>query len=137
MRIAYASLPLWGRKALYPLELKIRAVRQRRLDEIAKFAMARVLDAVAAREPSVQSHLFYGASAIHPKHLVTWYIFRTDHDLETARNNGLTSYLDALTRAELIRRGYPARGTQIMQVSFTSEEDVQSKSGGNYFAYFK
>ena len=133
----YARLPLRARKAVYPLELKIRAIRQRRLDEIARSAMTRVLDAVAAREPSVRRHLFYGASAIHPMHLVTWYIFRTDHDLETARQNGLTSDLDALTRAELISRGYPARGAQVMHVSFTSEEDVQNKAGGNYLAYFK
>jgi len=57
--------------------------------------------------------------------------------LETARQNGLTSDLDTLTRAELLRRGYPARGAQVMHVAFTSEEDVQNKSGGNYWAYFK
>jgi hypothetical protein len=133
----YARLPLSVRKALYPLELKIRAIRQRRLDEIARSATTRVLDAVATREPSVGKHFFYGASAIHPRHLVTWYIFQTDRDLETARQNGLTSDLDALTRAELIDRGYPKKGAQAMHVAFTSEEDVQNKSGGNYFAYFK
>ena len=54
----YDRLPLWVRKALYPLELKIRAVRQRRLDKIAGAAMTGVLDAVAAREPAIQKHLF-------------------------------------------------------------------------------
>jgi hypothetical protein len=133
----YARLPVALRKALYPLELKIRAIRQRRLDEITKVAMTRVLDAVAARDPAIRKHFFYGASAIHPRHLVTWYIFYTDRDLETARQNGLTSDLDALTRAELLNRGYPTKGAHVMHVAFTSEEDVQNKSGGNYYAYFK
>jgi hypothetical protein len=133
----YAKLPASVRKALYPLELKIRAIRQRRLDEIAKVAVTRVLNAVAAREPPVRKHFFYGASAIHPRHLVTWYIFHTQSDLETARQSGLTAELDTLTRAELISRGYPKEGADIMHVEFTSEEDVQNKTGGNYFAYFK
>src|SRR5580700_3848387 len=93
----YARLPVSVRKVLYPLELKIRAFRQRRLDEISRAAMKGVLDAVAAREPAVREHVFYGASAIHPRHLVTWYIFHTDRELETAQQNGLTSELDTLT----------------------------------------
>jgi hypothetical protein len=133
----HAKLPLSVRKTLYPLELKVRAFRQRRLDGITKKAMTHVLDAVAAREPLVRQHFFYGASAIHPKHLVTWYIFRTDRDLETARQNGLTVDLDTLTRAKLLDSGYPAKGAKIMHVAFTSEEDVQNKAGGNYYLYFK
>jgi hypothetical protein len=133
----YARLPLAVRKALYPLELRIRAIKQRRLDGIAQAAMTRVLDAVASREPSIQKHFFYGASAINPRHLVTWYIFRTDRDVETARQNGLTSDLDILTRSELTSGGYPTKGAQIMHVAFTSEEDVQNRAGGNYYLYFK
>jgi hypothetical protein len=125
------------RKALYPLQLKVRAVRQRRLNGIAKSAITRVLDAVAARKPSVQKHIFYGASTIHPRYLVSWYIFQTDRDLETARESGLTSDLDTFTRAELNNCGYPKEGTETMRVAFTSEEDVQNKAGGNYYLYFK
>lgn len=133
----YDRLPLALRKALYPLELKVRAIRQRQLNRITESAVTRVLDAVSGRTPSVRKHFFYGASAIHPRHLVTWYIFETDQDLDTARQNGLTSDLEALTRTELVSCGYPKNGAAIMLVSFTSEEDVQSKSGGNYFLYFK
>src|SRR5262249_34747878 len=125
------------RKALYPLELKIRAIRQRRLDNITNKAVRQVLNAVSAREPSIRKHFFYGASAIHPRHLVTWYIFQTEHDLEAARQNGLTGELDALTRGKLTDAGYPASGVKLMLVAFTSEEDVQNKAGGNYFLYFK
>jgi hypothetical protein len=105
----YEKLPLSLRKALYPLQLKIRAIRQRRLDKIASSAMTRALDTVASREPAIRKHLFYGASAINSKHLVTWYIFQTDRELETARENGLTSNLDTLTRSELVKRGYPEK----------------------------
>lgn len=134
---AYDRFPLWVRKALYPLELRIRAIRQRRLDKIVKAAMEEVLRGVAAREPRIRKHLFYGASAIHPRHLVTWYIFQTDRDLDVARQNGLTSDLDPLTRAALTDCGYPKKGVPLIQVAFTSEEDVQNKAGGNYYLYFK
>ena len=99
--------------------------------------MIRVLDVVAARLPPVKKHLFYGASGIHPRHLVTWYIFETDLDLNTAERNGLMSELDALTRSELVRHGYPRKAVPAIHVTFTSEEDVQKKTGGNYFLYFK
>jgi hypothetical protein len=137
----YEKLPLSLRKALYPLQLKIRAIRQRRLDEITSSAMTRALDTVASKEPSIRKHLFYGASAINSRHLVTWYIFQTDRELETARQNGLTLDLETLTRSELVKRGYPEKGAELMHVSFTSEEDVQNKTGGctprDYFYYFK
>ena len=133
----YRKLPLAVRKALYPLELKIRAIRQRRLDKICKAAMTVVLESVGSRVPPVRKHFFYGASAIHSRHLVTWYIFQTDRDLEMAQHNGLTLDLDTRTRAELVAGGYPPIGAQAMHVSFTSEEDVQDKSGGNYYLYCK
>jgi hypothetical protein len=133
----YNRLPISVRRALYPLELKIRGIRQRRLDDIVRRSMSPVLQAVSAREPVIRKHFFYGASAIHPRHLVTWYIFQRDQDLESARQNGLTSDLEVLTRAELISCGYPRNGAKGIYVSFASEEDVQNKTGGNYFAYFK
>lgn len=107
-------------------ELEIRAIRQRRLDGIARSAMTRVLDAVAARKPT-----------IHPRHLVTWYIFQSDRDLDMARENGPAAELDSLTRTALIDGSYPKKGAQVMHVAFTSEEDVERKSGGDHFADFK
>ncbi len=133
----YSRLPLVVRKALYPLELRVRAIRQRRLDSIVKSAIMEVLNSVAERNPQIVKHFSYGASALHPRHLVTWYIFRTDADLEEARGSGLTADLDSLTRAELTSCGYPSSGAGAMYVSFTSEEDVNNKAGGNYWLYFK
>lgn len=34
----------------------------------------------------------YGTSAIHPKRRVTWYMFRTDLEWESAKQSGLTSH---------------------------------------------
>jgi hypothetical protein len=85
--------------------------------------------------------LFYGASAINSRHLVTWYIFQTDRELEPAQQNGLTLDLETLTRSELVKRGYPEKGAELMHVSFASEEDVLNQTGGctpwDYFCYFK
>jgi hypothetical protein len=133
---AYYLLPRSVRKLFYPLELRIRSIRQRRLDAISRTAMSQSLSAVAARNPPVSKHFFYGASAICSKHLVTWYIFRTDVELREAEQHGLTADLERLTRSNLTNGGYPNKGARYMHVSFTSEEDIQRQSGGNYRDYF-
>jgi hypothetical protein len=121
----------------YEEELQERALRQKRLDGIVTAAMEQVLAALAGRQPVLHSHFFYGASAIHPRHLVTWYLFRTDGDWETAKHNGLVSDIERLTRQGLVSGGYPPEGAKQMHVSFTSDEDIQRETGGDYWAYFK
>jgi hypothetical protein len=121
----------------YGQELRERAARQSRLDEIVKDAMARVIAQISGRQPAVHSHFFYGASAIHPRHLVTWYLFRTDSEWNAAKHGGLTSEIEHATRAELLAGGYPQEGIQPMHVAFTSDEDIQRVTGGDYWAYFK
>jgi hypothetical protein len=125
------------KKLLYPLELRLRAKRQAKLDKIVSGATDRVAEQISAFQPPLSHRLFYGASAIHPRHLVTWYIFGTDGDLKDAAENGLTSRIDTLTRHELAAGGYPEVGIPRMHVSFTSKEDVERKTGGNYYLYFK
>ena len=125
------------KKLLYPLGLRLRAKRQAKLDKIVSGATDRVAEQISARQPPLSHRLFYGASAIDPRHLVTWYIFDTDCDLKDAAENGLTSKIDALTRHELAAGGYPEMGIPLMHVSFTSKEDVERKTGGNYYLYFK
>jgi len=121
----------------YEQELLGRDARQKHLDAIADAAMTRVMSAIAGRQPSVSSHFSYGASAIHPRHLVTWYLFGTDAEWETAKTNGLIADIERLTRAELVIGGYSAEGAQQMMVCFTSDEDIQRETGGDYWAYFK
>ena len=121
----------------YQLRLRERAVRQKELDAIVRAALAAVSRAVAAQPPPLHHHTFYGASAIHPRHLATWFVFSTDADLARARTSGLTARIDTLTREELRRHGYPLEGIPEIFVSFTTEETVQREAGGNYYQFFK
>jgi hypothetical protein len=121
----------------YEQDLKDRAIRQQHLDSIVEQATARVTEAIAGRPPPLHSHFFYGASAIHAKHLVTWYLFSTDKDWETAKENGLTSDIDKLTRSELLAGGYPRQEVELILVSFVSDETIGREVGNNYWAYFK
>jgi hypothetical protein len=110
---------------------------QAKLDRIVQKATKAVVAAIRDQPPPLKSHFFYGASAVHPKHLVTWYIFATDAELRQARENGLGSRLDELTRAELAARGYPAEGVPLMMVSLESDETIRRESGGDYWQFFK
>lgn len=110
---------------------------QAKLDRIVQKATKAVAAAIRDQPPPLKSRFFYGASAVHPKHLVTWYIFATDAELKQARDNGLARRLDELTRAELAARGYPAEGVPLMMVSLESDETIQRESGGDYWQFFK
>lgn len=111
--------------------------RQRELEAIVKRAVRRVRSHVAARRPPVAEDFFYGAMGIHPRHLVTWYLFETDADHEAARTTGLLRELDERTRAELRAEGYPSEGVAEMMVSTTTREDIQRTTGGDYRLYFQ
>jgi len=130
------AVPMVDHEA-YQTELRERAVRQKALDVIVSTALSRVLDQVASRQPSIHSHHFYGASAINPNKLATWYVFRADADLQWAVDTQFTSEIDHLTRSELLTAGYPIQGVPFVHVAFTSHEDVQRTTGGNYGLYFK
>jgi hypothetical protein len=125
-----------GRKT-YEQELQERGVRQNRLDSIVQSAIQRVVTAIRDREPTLKAHFFYGATGIHPGHLVTWYLFHTDADWQLARESGFVADITRLTRAELAAGGYPAEGLDGFLVSFTSDEEIQRETGGDYWAYFK
>jgi hypothetical protein len=108
-----------------------------RLDLIVHSAMLRVVSGIADRTPTLKAHFFYGAMGIHPRHLVTWYLFHTDADWQVARESGLIADIERLTRAELAAGGYPAEGFDGLMISFTSDEEIQRETGGDYWAYFK
>jgi hypothetical protein len=57
--------------------------------------------------------------------------------LRVAQRSGLTLEIEAATRAELAAGGYPTGGVSLMAVSFTSNEDIRRKTGGNDREYFK
>jgi predicted DNA-binding transcriptional regulator YafY len=121
----------------YQKELVEREKRQKQLDLIVEKSKNAVLKTVGNCDPSIFDHFFYGSSAIHPRHLVVWYLFKTDKEYEIANSNNLTEELDKLTRDELRKNGYPEEGLREIMVSFTTDEDIQRKTGGDYWKYFK
>ncbi|HZD39654.1 MAG TPA: hypothetical protein VE131_02965 [Terriglobales bacterium] len=121
----------------YQKELVEREQRQKKLDAIAERSKNSVLRTLGNTNPLIFSHFYYGASAIHPRHLVVWYLFECDKDYELAKTNGLTDKLDKLTRDELRKNGYPEEGIKDVKVSFTTDEDIQRETGGDYWSYFK
>jgi len=121
----------------YRNELVAREERQKKYDALVTAAMNRVLDSIRSRKPDVCSHMFYGATGIGPENLVTWYVFKTDAELADAKQNGLLKVIKKETRKELAAFDYPADGVARMMVSFTTEEDIERKSPGNPWEYFK
>lgn len=121
----------------YQIELRERERRQKHLDSIAQAATDAVARSVASSSPSLHHHTFYGASAIDPRHLVTWFVFHTDSDYAQAQASGFTTRIDTLTREALLLRGYPAEAVSQIFVSFTTHETVQREADGNYWNYFK
>ena len=121
----------------YRKELVEREKRQKQLDLIVQKSKDAVLRTIGKSEPPVFDHFFYGACGIHPRHLVVWYLFKTDEEYEMAKSNKLTDRLDKLTRDELRKNGYPEEGTTEIMVSFTTDEDIQRQTGGDYWVYFK
>ena len=121
----------------YQKELVERQKQQKQLDLIVEKSKNAVLKTIGNSDPSIYCHFFYGASAIHPRHLVVWYLFKTDKEYEIAKSKKLTDELDKLTRNELRKNGYPEEGLREIMVSFTTDEDIQRETDGNYWEYFK
>jgi hypothetical protein len=72
-------------------------------------------DNIAGGQALIRVHLSTGSDAIvdidcDQRHLVTCYLFRTDAEWETAKQNGLISDMERMTRAELVLGELCARG---------------------------
>ena len=126
-----------GRGKLGPYRPPGWAQRQEVLALIVKHATDAVASEMSQRSPSIVQHFFYGAIGINPCHLATWYLFRTDAELAEARSSGLTDHIADLTRSNLTAYGYPAEAIPNVSISFTTDEDIQRKTGGNYRYYFQ
>lgn len=117
--------------------------------------------------PRISKHFFYGAVELGTENLVIWYLFKTDSELETAKTNGLCQKLEETTIKNLVDLGYPedaftvkmvdlpnkisfANGTdeqkneivyalthRSAKIAFTTEEDIDKKTNGDYYLYFK
>jgi hypothetical protein len=121
----------------YEQELDRRATREASLNAIVDRTISATLQDTAGESPKVFRHFHYGAIGIDPRHLVVWYIFETDAELEQAQATGVKAKLDRLTRHYLNQFGYPQHVLDQIFVSFCSHEDIQRTTGGNYYDYFK
>ena len=140
--------------------------KKARLNRIIKKAVAKTAAEFSGRTPTIYEHFFYGAFELAPQYLVIWYLFETDAELESAQSGGYCDELREATIRNLIDLGYPkdafadtnmgvpditfVGGTpgeheKIMQalihrkamVSFTTKEDIDNKTGGDYRMYFQ
>lgn len=117
--------------------------------------------------PAIYQHFFYGAVDLAPQNLVVWYLFATDEELKVAHENGLCHKLTEATINNLIVAGYPTEAFsetyfplsdkitfqdettdgendvihllthRKATVAFTTQEDIDRKTHGDYHLYFQ
>jgi hypothetical protein len=95
------------------------------------------MEMVKDKKPAIFGNFHYGSIGINPKYLVIWYLFEKDSDLKEAEANGLVDELKKLTLMDLKDNGYPENVLDEIQIAFTSDEDIQKETKGNYYYYFK
>jgi hypothetical protein len=120
-----------------PKDPEQRNDAQKHYDQMVLLAMKTVANKLDGNGPQLHTHLFYGETAIDPCNLVAWYVFKSDNCVTEAKRNGLAHRMVGLTRKELIRNGYPMKAVAKIKISFTSDEDIQNKTDGNYWRYFQ
>jgi hypothetical protein len=106
-------------------------------NRIIKKAVAKTVAAFADRTPKIYQHFFYGAFDIAPQHLVVWYLFESDTEMETAKSSGYCDELKKATIRNLINLGYPQEAIGTHNISFTTKEDIDNKANGDYHLYFQ
>jgi hypothetical protein len=110
---------------------------QKHYDQMVLLAMKTVASKSSCNNAQIHTYLFYGDTAADPCNLTAWYIFKKDSCVAEAKRNGLAHRMIGLTRKELIRNGYPVKAVAKIKISFTSDEDIQNKTDGNYWRYFQ
>lgn len=104
-------------------------------DGIADRAIQHVLSVHEDLSPPVVNHLFYGATDIHPRHLVIWLAFADAQALQEAEKQGHCRLLRREIRTALRKGGYPAEVLSKIHIGFVSGEEVE-KAGGPWI-YFR
>ena len=133
---------------------------------ILEKAVEKTVSAFSDRSPKIYQHFFYGAFDMEPRNLVVWYLFETDTELASAKSSGYCDELEKATIQSLIALGYPQEafeitnmgtpditfcgGTEGIQqhilhtltdrkamISFTTKEDIDNKTHGDYHVYFQ
>lgn len=138
-----------------------------RRNRMIKRGIAQTVEQFRDSCPHISRHFYYGAVEYGAENLVIWYLFKTDAELETAKQNGLCDRIEETTVSHLLRFGYPAdafvekvvelppqitfaNGTAAQQqaiidqlthrkarIAFTTEEDIENKTHGDDRLYFQ
>lgn len=133
---------------------------------IIKKAIKRVRQRHKDTQPQIVDSLFFGAYGLAPQYLAIWYLFKTNADEEQARTEGLEDRIKKDTIDYLITLGYPreafnktimgwvtesyiSKGADkitfterhpeysVVNILFTSREDVELKANGDYRLFFQ
>ncbi len=80
---------------------------------IIKKSIKNALQSVVDIYPKIYEYFFYGAYDLSPEFLVIWYLFETDEELNTAKDNGLCLQLLNKTTDNLIAFGYPLEAIDV------------------------
>ncbi|MFN8855999.1 MAG: hypothetical protein ACK50P_10560 [Planctomycetaceae bacterium] len=108
------------------VRIEIEEVTQRIQEE-----MQRVMASQTA-EPFWVTH--YGANDIHPRHLVSWIVVRTDQEkARLAKDAELMKRLRGL----LVAHDYPVGGRDCVHIGFESHETVDRVANGDFCVYWK
>lgn len=78
-----------------------------RLERKIKKAVNKTVKEFENSIPKISQHFFYGAVEYSPNNLVIWYLFKTNAELELAKENGLYNNLISRTTQNLLDEGYP------------------------------
>ena len=106
------------------------ARKEEQLRPIVQQAIDAVLRAEGGQRPPIRARLIHGAIGIDPKHLVIWYLFKTDREKELSDASGQTKRLIDDTLKALADFNYPHHTVGREQVCFASEEEI-GRAGGH------
>ena len=82
-------------------------VFRRSLTKAIKKGLEKTASEFSECTPRIVDCFYYGAYDIRPQHLVIWFLFETDSDLDEARSSGLCYRITSASVANLISAGYP------------------------------
>ena len=115
--------------------------------QIVKDAVEKTIAEFSHKNPQIYRNNYYGSYDYSPHSMVIWYIFKTDKDLAIAKESGMCNEIIKATISNLISLGYPKRALPSLSgrkttlpkasIEFTTHEDIERETGGDYWCYFK
>lgn len=114
----------------------------RSLTRIIEKGLKKSVDEISDCTPRYVDYFYYGAYDTNPRHLVIWFIFDTDNDLEEARNSGLCDRITSVVITDLISEGYPKEAFNALKndvnteiIKFVDNTQEQAQNIMNSFSH--